>query len=111
MRKIKWFQDPDQFYAIYNQLMSSRPKLVLSAHLFYSLPLEDTVYKSVCGQVPGLSDIIERDQYDYADRLSRGCRGLHWHHKICNHLYQHLDHTDGEKAPEKNRALRAPLPP
>ena len=60
MRKIKWFQDPDQFYAVYNQLMGSRPKLVLSAHLFYSLPLEDTVYKSVCGQVPGLSDIIER---------------------------------------------------
>ena len=54
------FQDPDQFYAVYNQLMGSRPKLVLSAHLFYSLPLEDTVYKSVYGQVPGLSDIIER---------------------------------------------------
>ena len=60
MRKIKWFQDPNQFYAIYNQLMSSRPKLALSAHLFYSLPLEDTVYESVCGQVPGLSGIIER---------------------------------------------------
>ena len=60
MRKIKWFQDPNQFYAIYNQLMISRPKLALSAHLFYSLPLEDTVYESVCGQVPGLSGIIER---------------------------------------------------
>ena len=60
MRKIKWFQDPNQFYAIYNQLMISRPKSALSAHLFYSLPLEDTVYESVCGQVPGLSGIIER---------------------------------------------------
>lgn len=74
MRKIKWFQDPDQFYAVYNQLMGSRPKLVLSAHLFYSLPLEDTVYKSVYGQVPGLSDIIERGKAEM--RTSRHVCGF-----------------------------------
>lgn len=30
---------------------------------------------------------------------------------LCNRLYQHLDHTDGEKAPGKNHALCAPLCP
>lgn len=59
MRKVKYYAKPGDFYRLYSTLEQYRDRKKTQNRLFYSLALEDSVFRRSCQNLPALSEAIQ----------------------------------------------------
>ena len=59
MRKVKYYAEPEDFYQLYSTLEQYRGRQKTQNRLFYSLALEDSVFRRSCQNLPALREAIQ----------------------------------------------------